>query len=172
MKRVVLSMMAVFFVQAAFIAYTAIERESDEIVAENGVPAIWGPAKNDTVMVADAEPPVTDSEPLAGESIKANVVVYVRRRSVAPQILADRRIRPVTRTTNAIFEPQIIKVPIAKARPMTELALTTSNRPDTKGTLAVSRTVPRPEKRSFAAKSVSVLKKPYDWLKAVASRMR
>lgn len=177
MKRMVLGMIAVFFVQAAFIAYTAIERQSDEILAENGVPAIWDPTKNEHVTVADAGPEITDSEPPTSESNKASVVVYAperrsRRHSASPQFLADRRIRPVVLTTDAIFEPQIIKVPIAEARPRTELPLTTSNGSDTQGTQAFSKSVPRAEKRSFAAKSVSVLKKPYDWLKAVASRMR
>ncbi len=177
MKRMVLGVIAVFVVQAGFIGYTSLERRSDEVVAANGVVADSGPLADDPVIVSDLDPSRPNLNSLPGDRIGTNLVAYVperrlRRPSSAAHPLIARSTRPLVSPTTAIFEPRIILVPTAETRRGNEHPGTIANASRLTGSPAISKPAGRAEKRSFAAKSVAVLKKPYDWLKAVASRMR
>jgi hypothetical protein len=177
MNRTVLGLIGVFVVQAGFIGYTALERQSNEFLTANGVPIVFEPIVSDSAIVTDIDPSLTEIEPLPGESPRTAFIVNSsarrsRRRSTATQFLVARRTQPLVKTTTAMFVPRIITVPTVAVRPRTEHPGIISNESGTNRFVAFTKPVARVEKRSFAAKSVSVLKKPFDWLKAIASRLR
>jgi hypothetical protein len=174
MKWTVLGFLAVFLAQSGFIAYTALERQSDEFVAANGVPA-----GNDTFADAPFDLSGLDSTPIgAGRdpgTVNTGVITVSAverrkaRRSAGPYFLTARNVQRFVPATAADFEPRIITIP---APQRAEQPRAVFNEVSSVESQAYYKPASQPEKRSFVSKSVSVIKKPYDWLILIASKLR
>lgn len=174
MKWSVAGVIAVLLVQAGFIAYTSLERQSDQIVAANGIPADYDHSGD---MIAENEldalfagPTVYDD--MVDESDKI-VRISDRRtsaRSVEPRLPASKKATNFVNTTTATFNRVVIVVPKYVApRPVPIVASEPEAKP--RDYQAYTKRYPGPVKRSFASKTVSVLKKPYDWVKLLGSKL-
>ena len=173
MKRLVLGISIIFCLQLGFIAYTAIDNPIETLPVVNddahdsmsltNAPAI---SDYDEFWKADENDP-NRKEITLSKSLRRTS----KRSSGTIQASSKKFIRnPVSR--QIIFEPVVIaikKSPEIKFR--TEYPHSASTAREFKNRIS-SRSIPRAEKKSFFTKSVSVLKKPYDWLKAVASRIK
>ena len=169
MKPTILGIiLVVLCLQLGFIVYSAVERQMDTLVAVNEI---------STASVANADIPETwDNLDLlhtdADREIDDEVVAASAKRTI-------RRPSGTRRSLNRIvaspvnFEPVVIaykKLPAVEFHTEHPQNLPASTEPPTYSFPAKSAS--RPEKRrSFLLKSVAVLKKPYDWLKAVGSRI-
>ena len=149
MKRILIAIAVVFCAQVAFQTYLAVERTDIDFYALST--PLRAPVAKDHLVLADLAVP----EP---QQIELPTIVrmryVVREQKAQPSYAAYRRnagreIRP----TVAVFKPVIITVP---SRP-----ITASYAPE-----------PKREKRSLPSKAAAVIKKPYDWLKAVASKLK
>lgn len=149
MKKILIAIAAVFCAQIAFQTYLAVER-TDNDFAKLTTP-LTGSVTNNGQMLADLtvhEPAQIDVPTV----IRTRYIVKVEKSQ--PVYATDRRpTQRETQPTVAAFKPVIITAKVTQP-------------------IAVADKVERSEKRSFPSKAVAVIKKPYDWLKAVASKLR
>ena len=84
-------------------------------------------------------------------------------------LISSNKQIPESRTVNS--RPQVV----AYQNPFESITITYTKPNPTNGESETNqytaRLVSKPEKRSFVAKSVSVMKKPYDWVKSLGSRI-
>jgi len=167
-KQTMLGILVVLCMQFGFIVYSAVERPLDPLVAVNEIPML---------SVANADVPETwdgldllDTNPdreVGGDVAFASAKRTIRRPSGTRRSLNNIVTGPVN------FEPVVIayqKLPAVEFRTEYPQNLPVSSKPANYQLPA--KTVPLPErKRSFLSRSAAVLKKPYDWLKAVGSRL-
>ena len=165
MKLTILGILAVLCLQFGFIVYSAIERQMDTLVALNEIP---------TASVANADVPETwDSLDVldTDREIKSDVVAASEKRVIRRPSGPRRANKIMAAPVN--FEPVVVayqKLPAVEFGTEHPQNLPTSSEPASNQPHA--EVVPQPEKkRSFLSKSAAVLKKPYDWLKAVGSRL-
>ncbi len=177
MKRLVLGISLIFCLQLGFIAYTAVERQMEALVAVNEVKVRANLTDGKTGDLFNEEWPAVAEETI--DTVKINSVAGAVA-VTAPKRNSRTRYVPVprrknTKTSNAKplnFPTHIIayrKTPQVTFRteyPLTDVAL-----PETK-TEPVTQTYAQPEKKSLVSKSVSIIKKPYDWLKALGSKFK
>ena len=179
MKGWVFGIVGVFCLQAGFIALTAIDRPFETMVAVNEVTSGAHPVA-DTIGFADADEfTVYESEPgtdeLLGESISFSTPATRKVKRVRTVQRARKRFVKTPQAQPVNFEPVIIAVrkhpPIkfkteyARFEPVPRVS-------DPKEESVHARPVSKPAKKSFASKSIAVLKKPYDWLKALGSKFK
>lgn len=171
MKWTVAGVITVFLVQAGFIAYTSLERRSNELIAMNGIPA----AAEDLpiALINEIEPEPSFAGTTNDENSDDAVRISDRRNisgSTESRYPAAKKAKNFVNTTTATFNHVVIVVPKYSA-PKQVPVISPDPEPGTKEYQAYTKQYPRPVKRSFASKTVSVLKKPYDWVKALGSRM-
>ncbi len=174
MKWSVAGVIAVLLVQAGFIAYTSLERQSDQIVAANGI-TLGDDGSSD--MIAENELDSLFAGPTVYDDMASDTDNTVRitdrrtnTRSVEPPFPAAKKAKNYYEETTATFKNVVIVVP--KYSPPKPIPVVQPDpEPGTKEYQAYTKQYPRPVKRSFASKTVSVLKKPYDWVKALGSRL-
>jgi len=173
MKRIILGIFTVFALQLGFIVYSAMDRPMDGLAAVNALP---------TTQLAIADIPDTqgaldlfDTSPdrnATGEIVAASTTAPNRRPSGLRRSRNRTTANPDSRTVD--FEPVVIayqKHPAIKFR--TEYPQTAAPPSVPANHQLSAKAVARPEKKkSFLAKSAAVLKKPYDWLKAIGSRIK
>ncbi|MEP6947084.1 MAG: hypothetical protein ABJA02_14280 [Acidobacteriota bacterium] len=174
MKWSVLGVLAVFLAQAGVIAYTAIDRESNAFVAANSVSAVHQAFLNSTFPLTAPDPsaiavPRVAQEIDTDDSAVATVERRKRVQTADRQFAVAAKGPRAVRASNALFKPRIITVDNSPRIEHPRLVLTgfASNEIP-----AAAQTVRHIEKRSILSKSVSIIKKPYDWLKAVGSSLR
>ncbi len=169
MKLPILGILIVIFLQLGFTAYNAIDRPLESL---NFVRAIG-----------------VGGNPVAG--LSDNSVIEADLYDVRPQFRHTKNsdvtnstanLRKIKRQTNqVVFSNTVIKIPAAKPdskllafQRSWESAKNNYPQPMRAGgepenfVLASERSS---EKRSFVSKSASVLKKPYDWIKALGSKL-
>jgi len=175
MKKPILGIIAVFCAQLAFIGYTFLDRPIDTAsvspVAKFSTPtAAFDP--DDTIMVVrSGGPEIAQPEIMRAA---ANPTATVAKRSgTAPRKNYFERSPDFV----AIQKPVVITyrtgTPIV-FRSEYPIEATPSPQADDRGYTAsteIYRAKPYKEKKSFASKTLPVLKKPYDWLKTIASKL-
>ena len=178
MKRLVLGILIVFCVQVGFIAYTAVDRQFGTLAAVNEVTVGTNPIADLSdipnaifLLNADAEQGGNNKN----EEITVSYAEKTRGRRPSGAILASHKrvVRPaVTRAVNRLASFVAIQKPLEPGLVIEYPAPAISNHRESENYQVSVRDVPRSEKKSFAAKSFSVIKKPYDWLKALGSKIR
>jgi hypothetical protein len=188
MKKLILAISGVFCLQLGFIAYHANdpaaetsflvvdERATDRSLKGNVVEPFVG-----DVEVAEFEPEFLDEAPET-DTIERNIAsrpdlspqtaTYVRRKrpalnSFVSQNTADD-LRPVSVTYN-VYQPVEFKT--RSTHPRTEYPRAIADQaPQTFEMNA--KIASKPKKKNFLGKTLAVVKKPYDWLKAVGSTFK
>jgi hypothetical protein len=166
MKRTVLGIIAVFCLQLAFVGYTVLDSPIETAVAVNEVDGVL-PAQ--APNISDAEFFAEDTGRSGDEIALINPDRGANERPTAVSQAGYKRAakQPASRTVDAYQFASVKKVVDIKAR--TEYP--EASRPDLESRTYELSARNRPKKRSFFSKSVSVIKKPYDWLKALGSRV-
>ena len=163
MQKIVVGIIAVFFVQVGFQIYLAVDRTNSEFASLAVAPGPRVPSNNSAAV------PTLDD--LYRTSIRDGETASPRERVVAStqdrpraQFQAVKAILPIPHAPaeyrSAAIGPDIVITIPPPIRPA--YSSTTS---------VASASVGRERKRSFLSKSVHVLKKPYDWLKTVAMKL-
>lgn len=147
MKRILIGIAAVFCAQAAFQTQLAVERT--EIEYASLVTPLAKPVATDNILLAD----LTVREPAQIDVPSIVRTRYIVRQPTTRPVHAKLR-RPAKHnieSTVAAFKPVIIT-------------------PSSTPVKVIYKTESPSEKRGFPSKALAVIKKPYGWLKAVASR--
>lgn len=166
MKRRVLGIIAVFCLQLAFVGYTVIDSPIETAVAVNevgGAPLTPAPNIADDEFFAEYTPPADDEIAVVNGERGAN-----KRAAVVSQVSYKRAARPPASRNVDAYQFTAVKTTVDR-RTRTEYPQATAPDGESKSYQLSARH--RSGKRSFLSKSVSVIKKPYDWLKALGSRM-
>jgi hypothetical protein len=174
MKRSVLGIVVVFCLQLGFIAYSAIDRPIETLIAVNDVTEGTNPLaiipetpETSEFFVANSErssSPVDNREITVSEPDRRHVTRAVAAAPVSPK---KTRRAPAAREVNGMPLLVAVRKP-AEPRLRTEYP----KERESKNYQLSSRAIPQQKKKSFFSKSLSILKKPYDWLKAIGSRLK
>ena len=167
MKGPILGIIAVFCLQLGFTLYTTIDREIGEMVAVGAV-------TDGTTLLADADQDYDLPETFISAPASQRPVLNSR-----PTFVSAKRPEKLPASRSVTFEPVLIayqKYPEIKFKtenpritpPVVSEAKTFQASAEVRTATATRATR---EKRSFFSKSVAVIRKPYDWLKAVGSRL-
>lgn len=190
MKRIVFAISSIFCLQAAFIGYNlgdpAAEQSfvrTDEAAAEVLTASALEVPFADEVEVAAVDGSYLSEQDETPAALPA--AVRAVRAVVAPERVAVRRVRRPDRNTFVMNASAIRPVRIqyktydaVAFREQPAPRLTRTEYPQTADVLserrqfeASAKIAPR-KKKGFFAKSLNVIKKPYDWLKAVGSAIK
>lgn len=164
MKWMLVGVITVFVVQAGFIAYTTLERESDEFVGLNGVPARPDPIANAADILFTAAPSTAD--------VETPKVVKRINRPDAPGFVSAKTTARSYAPAPAMKKAQFV----ATQKPVNSTVTIEYPRAmpfavESKNYQTASLSVSRTKKRSFFSKSFSVIKMPYRWIKSVGSKI-
>ena len=165
MKLPILGIIIVIFLQLGFTAYYSLDRPIESLVAVRAVTI-------GTNSIASTHNNPDDESFRSTDRIENSISALNIRNNKRPAginwISSNKQI-PASRTTNIV--PRFV----AAQKPLESITITYPKPNPTSGesenNLSTARLVAKPEKRSFVAKSVSVMKKPYDWIKALGSRI-
>jgi hypothetical protein len=170
MKLPILGILIVIFLQLGFTAYNALDRPIESLVVINAV-AVGG---NSVAGLPD--------DSITGADYYVNDRPRFRTAKNGDFTIATANVRKSRRAAVPIivFTNTVVKIPAAK--PDSQLVAfqkswesSKNNYPQPMRPGGESENFPvkdrSSEKRSFVAKSASVLKKPYDWLKALGSKI-
>ena len=176
MKRLVLAIIVVFCMQLGFIAYTVIDRPIETLVSINEVPNGLNPFADiadipNVDEVLEAEPNITErdnetsvvSAPSKRLSRQANPAPLAASKSI-PNV-------PALRTVNRRPQTIVLQNP-SKTVLVTDYSQAMSISRNSEIYQLSAQIAPKSKKRSFLSKSFSVIKKPYDWMKALGSKIR
>ncbi len=164
MKKPIFGIIAVFCAQLTFIGYNYLERPIDTasvspVTALSQGLAVIEPERDTVFVVRSDAPPVT---------------VRVNRKTVAEPAFttAKKTIKPpprnlVDRTPGLIAFQRPIVITYRTEYPNTSTA---GRESDDRGYTASAK--PYNEKKSLVSKALPRLKKPYDWLKAIGSKLK
>ncbi len=176
MKRLFLGIVFVFCIELGFVAYTAIDQQSQQSVGVSEITGVTTPPA-DLTSTADPVGSLQRDSVRGSERNQKKEVAYsnVGRRLLnrrADRSLISRKIVARSSTAKVVnVRPQ----PFALQK-QSETKLATANplplNRESKNFKTMARDVPRSKNKSFLSKSVAVIKKPYDWLKAIGSRLR
>ncbi|MFT3743890.1 MAG: hypothetical protein QM785_06295 [Pyrinomonadaceae bacterium] len=187
MKKLILAISGVFCLQLGFIAYHANdpsaetsflaidERATDRSLKGNvAVPFV------ESAEIAEFEPEFLDEAPDVDESERyfdprpdftPQTARYTRRKRPALNTFVQNTnddLRPVN-VTYSVYQPVEFKT--QSARPRTEYPRAIADQaPQTYEMNA--KIASKPKKKNFFGKTLAVVKKPYDWLKAVGSTFK
>ena len=185
MQKFVVGISAVLCLHIGFTAYFSTPDTAESARLREAmlrpvlVPAPGDPIRDDQIIIARATPAET---PFVEPAIAVSTV-SVSNRSSRPAIARDRK-------TIKTFDPQFVRtvITVPQAVPVKFSTAYTAERtefPNTKGFAATnaadgqtaiasakSRKADRANKRSFFAKVGSIVKMPYDGLKAVAAWLK
>jgi hypothetical protein len=162
--------------QLGVIGYGTISRFFDAAaeVAEVGTPAQPLATLSDLDVVDVSPEPEADTVVLPRiVNAPESAAVRTSRRQVVT--------RPAIRTFETDFRPVTITVPTPSPysfaayepqAPRTETPKTQTSDAEPLNYVASSRSVDVRNKRGFMAKTFTVIKKPYDWMKAVGSKLK
>ena len=164
MKGPVFGIIAIFCLQLGFTAYTSVNREYGELAVVGAIP-------DTPTQLADA---YQDYDiPEASISTAEDPTDVFRARTT---LVSSKRAVKAPASKAVTFEPVLIayqKYPEIKFKTETPRVTppAVSEAKNLQPSAEVRTPVTAREKRSIFSKSVAVIKKPYDWLKAVGSRL-
>ncbi|CAN5623698.1 hypothetical protein BH10ACI3_BH10ACI3_16390 [soil metagenome] len=178
MKHPILGMIAVFCLQAGFIAYTALDHLNETMATLNDV-TIATKSASDIADLSEVDEYLgRDTNQIPSEIKSERLMVSKpdeqKRKNQAGFLLTSNKRSaripaPVqlnlSTQFNAMREPR-------ETRVRTEYPRSSPTGDASKNHTVSTVTIPKPEKRSIVSKTVAVIKKPFDWLKTVASRLR
>lgn len=172
MKKMVLGVIAVFFMQAGFIAFTSLDRRTAE--EAKATPIISDPSIATSDMIVEIEPAYADGAPgTLYAAIPVRTLDSPNRKNIVSRGRRDPSPRRVPGTTANLtkFEPTVIYIQAASVRTQAEQSQVIPARFDQTERQAFSAVTKRSKTRSFFSKSLSVIKTPYRWLKTVGSKI-
>ncbi len=177
MKGPITGIVAIFLLQLGFISYTQVN-------------AIFESTADVRPVLVQEAPLVTISDLDLRDSDEPNVEIAVlapTRVSHGTRNVRSRRLGTTpTRVRTYFTDLSAVTISIPKPSPYTfasyerrdelrKAELPPRTQPDTNLTNEEKRGVPTTEskvKRSFGAKTLAVVRKPFDWLKALGSRLK
>lgn len=153
MQKIVVGIIAVFFVQITFQVFNAVERTNDEYV---GISNFSSPS-DDVELHADVDQLHVESEFLS--EVPAALAVQRRQERRPEPVRANYRqpVNPKATPAKSLFPPVVIT---ATAR-----SIANDERPMT------ASFVEKKKGKSVPAKALTVIKKPYDWMKSAFSKL-
>jgi len=168
MRKLVLGIIALIAVQFAFVTYTILLKSSAELVDDLAMaqPVPYMPDLVKIDPLVDSTGLVTEPEtvirPVEPDNPKTNRIV-----PTVPERTAKRQGSPETRGSKAAFVP----APADTASPgdFESVVIRYNRNPSVSD--CESRDAPKTKKRSYLAKAGPVIKKPWDWLKAIGSKL-
>lgn len=157
MRKLILCLVAVGCIQAAFLFYNSADNEQTSLRIESTATEPQFDAV-DEILSTWPRPELESMRPevkAIAKTIKQPKVaapayqqaVYRRQSTLRTNISQEKRLLAKTPESDLVFASEVIRYD---------------------DSLRVEKTR---NKRSFAAKSFSVIKKPYDWLKALGSKL-
>lgn len=164
MKKLIFAIATVFCLQLGLVLYTAIE--SSNSVSEADLAAVMVPPER------AVEPP---PPPHFGNGADAAVfdLVAVPRRAVSPPARTSARVEKRRFDSNRIDREPVVILYSRKGALTAPDADVVTRTVALTGQPTMARLATRPrEKRSFLTKAQPVVRKPYDWLKAFASKLK
>lgn len=178
MKHPLLGMIAVFCLQVGFIAYTALDHLNETMAALNDVTVESESAATIAALsnVNEYFGRNTNQDPkgIKSEMLTVSKLDEQKSRNQADVTLTSFKRSaggPVLNPSNSATQLIATQKP-RETRIRTEYPRSNSGVDASKNHTVSTIAIPKPEKRSIVSKTVSVIKKPFDWLKAVASRLR
>lgn len=178
MWKVISGIAVVVLLDVAFIWTIALEPGAPEIARNIGptaaLPVVHDQQMSAPAAIADSTEPVTEDSfgmPVVRESRTRTRAYYSARRSARPDTPSAAAAAPVKLFQDTIIWIGKTEVPV-KIDQREELPVVAESRYD--NTMQASISEPHPvhkKKRSFESKAFSVIKKPYDWIKAVADKL-
>lgn len=176
MRGPILGIITVFMIQLGVIGYGTISRFFDAAAEVAAVSTPDQPlATLSDLDFVDVSPEPEGDRFVLPRNVNAPASAAVRtsRRQVAT--------RSAIRTFETDFRPVKISVPTPSPysfaafepqAPLTETSKTQASEAAPLNYVASSRSVDVRNKRGFMAKTFTVIKKPYDWMKAIASKLK
>lgn len=180
MWKLLSAIFLVVLLDIAFVWMMAVEPDSVEIAQATGpaaaIPIIHEQPATEPVAVDDSTEPVVD-ERFEAREVRGSR--SVRRSSVSTDRVAQPEIGTVAATAPAkLFQDTIIwigrtEVPV-KIENRDEAPVIAESKPEVASARVVepkTATKVEAKKRSFGSKALGVIRKPYDWMKAVADKL-
>lgn len=172
MKKMVLGVIAVFFMQAGFIAFTSLDRRTDD--EAKAIRIISDPSIAASDTIAEIEPDIADRAPsMLDAAVLVRTDYSPDRKNVISTGRRDPSPKRVLGTTAVVtrFEPNVIYIRTASVRPQADQPPVVPAKFDQTERQAFSVVSKQSQRRSFFSKSLSVIKTPYRWLKSVGSKI-
>ena len=163
MRKLILGIAAVFCAQIAFQLFVAI----DDYRARSYSVQLAGPAEDESIEIALSDDGAIEqvSETGSGPDKARTVAQRPVRRNIASQRIT---FTPVRTSSIAGLGTTVIVIP--QPSPTERAPLVTPREPRS-GYAVTTKEISRPRKRSFFAKALPILKKPYELLKLVGSKL-
>ncbi len=178
MKRPVLGIIAIFCLQLGFVAYTAVERSFDRLIVVNEVTSDTNPIADTTAILIESESQNAGSIRVTNRVKSKEITVSTPRRRTNIRPAGDALVSvkkilkvPVPRPVNRMPQSVAVQMP-SKTRTLTEYPDSMLLDDKSKNSKDSTLHVQKKENKSLISKSVSIIKKPYDWLKALGSKIR
>jgi hypothetical protein len=157
MQKIVVGILAVFFVQICFQVFNTVERTNDEFAAMRPAPApaVFSFENADVESLRDS---AVFAEP---QAVTAKYAPAARERVRSMQASYRRPVREVrTQQARELFPTIVINVP----RPSTPVP--TGERAE-----YVAASIRKRPERSFPKKALRAVTKPFDWLKTGVAKL-
>lgn len=172
MKKVIFSVIAVFSVQAGFIALTSLDRQTEEDAKV--APVISAPLIDTSDVIAEIEPNAgesiyTEYTPIPARALNSPVskdVINKGRRNPSPKQVPTQTTASLTN-----FEPVVIKIKAPQVRAQSERPQVAAAKLDQTEKRAFSAVSKPAKKRSFFSKSMSIIKTPFRWIRSLGSKI-
>jgi hypothetical protein len=175
-SKLILGLAAVFLAHIGFVFYIATDRPSETATETAGIGGVDYPVTEPlNGLSPGSQPGDENAAPASSQDPPARLVIDrspERRRGVTRpgtrQANIDRRLSttPDRRYPTDLYS---MRKPV---RVRAEASYSAKKAFDGKRELQAAKKPERSEKKSFMARVVPILKKPYDWLKAVGSRLK
>ena len=175
MKNLILGIVAVFILQTAFVALTTSDNAREAVVKDLASELGSDPLPG---LIAEKENAPDLSTPIFADEIAATEAPATRSPRSRP-MTTPRRFRETAEGPNplqaAYSKDEIIILYGRGPNTIDPVAAEEEPRTDTK--LFVAKERPRtptekPRNKSLIAKAAPIVKKPYDWLRAIASKLK
>ena len=166
MKWPLSGIIAIVCLQLMFTAYNAVDRPIESLVAVNAITGGTNPDLGDLNAADDAY--LSTDRPHRADIISA----LNRRSSVrSAEAFLTRRVVKVSVPESRLVKPQLVAMP----KPFESIVITyprsSKSRGEPENHAFLNKTAVLSDRRSLASKSVSIIKKPFDWVKALSSKL-
>jgi hypothetical protein len=178
MRKLVLGIIALVAVQFAFVTYTMLLKSSDRLMGDLAVsqPVPTNPELGKIDRVADSTGIVTEPK-IVVSSLEPPKSKTNRHAAIVPERTAKLEASSATRTWKPAFKPGPLDT--ASPRDFESVVIRYNRKPSVSDCESRnepkpnkrSYDVPKPKKRSYIAKAGPVIKKPWEWLKAIGSKL-
>lgn len=188
MKKLILAISGVFCLQLGFIAYHSSDPAADTsflVVDERATDrSLQGSVVEPyaaLTMIAEIEPEFTDEAPEINEidrtvdarpAYSLKTARYNARKRLALNTFVSQNTTEDLRPVNVTYQVhQGIEFKSQSVKPRTEYPRAIADQTQRNYELNAA-IASKPKKKNFFAKSLTIVKKPYDWLKAVGSTFK